>query len=388
MDIKKEILNLQEELIGLRRDFHEHPELGKQEYRTSGIIEEYLKSLGLEVRRCAGTGVIGVLKGLMPGRNVMLRCDIDALPVEEQTGLPFKSKNPGVMHACGHDGHAAMLMITAKILSRIKDTIKGNIVFLFQLNEEDAGAELMIADGAFDDPKPDAICGLHLWSPLKSGTIGIVSGPIMASSYYFKLTINGKGGHGGAPHKAVNPIDTAVHVLSAIKTLIALELDANKPTVISVCKIHGGSKEIIIPDSVELEGSIRCLHDDDELLRERFTELIEDVCRAYRCTCIVEFKCGNTILNNDKRLTAMAMDVAKEVVGEENIQTENVSVMLGDDFAEFSRRIPGIYYFVGVADESKNTNHEHHNPHFDIDEDALLVGVEMQVNLALKILNS
>jgi amidohydrolase len=265
--------------------------------------------------------------------------------------------------------------------------LDGNIVFLFQLNEEDAGADLMIADGALENPKPDAVCGLHLWSPLKSGVIGIVSGPIMASSYYFKLAIHGKGGHGGAPHKAINPIDAAAHVLSGIKSLVALEVDANKPTVISVCKIHGGSKENVVPDSVELEGSIRCLHEEDELLRTRFQKLVEDVCHTYRCTSKVEFKCGNTLLVNDNRLTEMAMEVAQEVVGEENVQTEGIRVMLGDDFAEFSRRIPGVYYFVGIANELKKTDVEHHNPRFDIDEEALLVGVEMQVKMALKILD-
>ncbi|MEL7623816.1 MAG: amidohydrolase [Clostridiales bacterium] len=388
MDIKQTVREHEEELIALRRDFHRYPELGLQEYRTAQIVEDYLKNLGLSVRRCAGTGVIGVLNGDLPGKTVLLRCDIDALPVEELTKLPFASKNSGVMHACGHDGHTAMLLVAAKILSRMKENLMGTVVFLFQLNEEDAGAELMIEDGALENPRPEAVFGMHLWSPIKSGIIGIVPGPIMASSYYFKLTIKGKGGHGGAPHTAINPIDAAAHVLSAIKTMKTLELDACLPTVISVCKIHSGTKEIIVPEILEMEGSIRCLHDKDALVRQRFEELVAAVCRAYRCQCSVEFKCGNTLLNNDADLTEVIKEVAKEVVGVEKIKTHGVSVMLGDDFAEFSKRVPGAYYFLGVADEKKKTNIEHHSPYFDIDEDVLPLGVEMHVRSTLKFLNS
>lgn len=387
-NLQKAVLELKDELISLRRDFHAHPELGMQEFRTAEIIEDYLKALGLSVRRCAGTGVIGVLAGKKPGKTVMLRADIDALPVQEETGLPFASINPGVMHACGHDGHTAMLLITAKILAEHKEEIPGTVVFLFQLNEEDAGAELMIADCALANPKPDAVLGLHLWSPIASGKIGIVPGPIMASSYYFKVTIKGKGGHGGAPHKAINPIDAATHALSAIKSLQTLELNNVCPTVISVCKIHAGTKEIIVPDTLEFEGSIRCLHDEDEAVRNRFQELVEQVCRAHRCSCSVEFKCGNTMLSNDPALAQMVKDTATKLLGAENVQTENVSVMLGDDFAEFSRRIPGAYFFVGVGNREKKTDFEHHNPCFNIDEDALSIGVKMQVEFAFEYLGA
>ncbi|MEA4893174.1 MAG: amidohydrolase [Peptococcaceae bacterium] len=386
MNIKKEAAELREEMIALRRDFHQHPELGLQEVRTSRIIEDYLKELGLKVRRCTETGVIGVLKGGRPGKTILLRCDIDALPIQEETGLPFSSENPGVMHACGHDGHTALQLITAKLLSRHQTEIKGTVVFLFQMNEEDAGAELMIQAGALEDPKPDTVCGFHLWSPIPTGKIGIVSGPIMASSYYFKLIIHGRGGHGGAPHTAINPIDAAGHVLTAIKTLHTLELDSTKPTVISVCKIHGGTKEIIVPDDVEMEGSIRCLHDGDAEVQRRFRELCTAVCSAYRCTCDIEIKCGNTLLNNDEVMTGVAMRAAEKVVGKENIQTHGVSVMLGDDFAEFSRRIPGVYYFVGTADQKAGSTYEHHNPHFNIDEDSLTIGVEMQAEIVMEYL--
>lgn len=387
MYLKTEVNDMFDEMVTLRRDFHTHPELGLKEVRTSAIIEDYLKNLGLEVRRCANTGVIGVLKCKNPGKTIMLRCDIDALPVTEETDLPFKSQNEGVMHACGHDGHTAMLLTTAKLLNKHKDELNGTVVFLFQTNEEDAGAELMINDGALENPRPDAVCGLHLWSPIESGKIGIAYGPIMASSYYFKITIHGKGGHGGAPHTAINPIDTAGHILGAIKTLHTLEFDSTKPTVISVCKIHGGSKEIVVPDTVEMEGSIRCLHEDDALVHERFKELVNSVCSAFRTTCEIELKCGNTLLNNDTNMTNIAIEAAKKIVGEENIKTDGVSVMLGDDFSEFSKRIPGVYYFVGTANEKEKSTFEHHNPKFNIDEETLKIGVLMYTQMVFDYLN-
>lgn len=381
MDIRREAEEMKDELIALRRDFHRHPELGLKEFRTAQIIEDYLKNLGLSVRRCTDTGVIGVLEGGLPGKTVMLRCDIDALPVTEETALPFKSETQGVMHACGHDGHTAMHLITAKLLAAHREEIRGAVVFLFQTNEEDAGAELMIQAGALENPVPDAVCGFHLWSPIPTGKIGVVSGPIMASSYYFKITVLGRGGHGGAPHTAINPIDAAGHVLSAIKTLHTLHLNSTEPTVISVCKIHGGTKEIIVPDTVEMEGSIRCLHNQDAQVREKFENLCRAVCAAYGCSCEISFKCGNTLLSNDEAMTALLMDAAARVVGRENIQTRQISVMLGDDFAEFSNRIPGVYYFIGTASEEAASTYEHHNPHFNIDERSLETGVQIQLEL-------
>ena len=229
MGIRSEIRALSHELVSLRRDFHAHPELGFCERRTAKIVEDYLLSLGLEVTRCAKTGVVGLLRGTASGKTIMLRCDMDALPIEEQTDLPFKSLNPGVMHACGHDGHVAMLLVAAKVLSRHRAEFSGTIKFVFQPNEEEAGAGLMIAEGVLENPTCDAAFGLHLWSPISTGKIGIVSGPIMASSYYFKLTISGKGGHGGAPHTAINPIDVATHVLEAIRSFQTSENNALDP---------------------------------------------------------------------------------------------------------------------------------------------------------------
>ncbi|MDL2211728.1 amidohydrolase [Erysipelotrichaceae bacterium OttesenSCG-928-M19] len=386
MDIKNKIKSYQDELIALRRQFHQSPELGLQEYQTASFIFEYLESLGLEVRKCLETGVVAVLKGKYPGKTLMLRCDIDALEVVEETNLPFKSQNNGVMHACGHDGHAAIMLIVAKILTEYRDKFSGQIKFVFQPNEEDAAAQLMIDEGVLEDPRPDAVFGLHLWSYHKTGEIGIVSGPIMASSYYFRIKLTGLQGHGGAPHKAINPIDVSSHIINAINSLQSFAYDPQKPTVISFGKIMAGTKPTIIPATLEMEGSIRCLHNEDEQVRNDFVELVKAIAHSYKVKCEVELKCGNSLLNNDKEMSSLVKEIASDVVGLKNVITENVSVMLGDDFAEFLRDIRGVYYFVGIANEAKNTTYEHHHPKFDLDEDALSIAVEMQLKLTLKYL--
>lgn len=387
MGIKKEIKEYENELIQLRRDFHSYPELGLNEYRTSKIIYDYLSNLGLEVSKCLDTGVVALLHGDNPGKVLMIRADIDALPVTEETGLPFSSKNEGVMHACGHDAHTATLLIVAKILSKHKDRINGTIKFVFQPNEEDAGAQLMIDVGVLENPRPDAVIGLHLWSPYNTGKIAVVEGPIMASSYYFKVTVTGKQGHGGAPHTAINPIDASAHIINGINSLQSFEYDAQKPTVISIGKIIAGTKNIVIPEKLEFEGSIRCLHNDDFKVRERFIEVITKIADAYRCQVNIDFKCGNNIIDNDRYLTSLVKETGNKVVNNENVITNDVSVMLGDDFAEFLQDIPGAYFFVGVRNEDKQANYEHHHPKFDIDEDALIISAEMQIELALKYLN-
>lgn len=380
-EMREEIMALYDEMKEMRRDLHRHPELGLQEVRTSGIVEEQLRALGLETRRCTDTGVIGVLRGGKPGKTLLLRCDIDALPVTEQSGVPFASENPGVMHACGHDAHTTIHLATAKVLAAHKEEIPGTVVFLFQTNEEDAGAELMIETGAMENPVPDNVCGFHIWSGYPTGTIAVVSGPIMASSWYFYLTIHGRGGHGGAPHTAINPIDAGAHVLEAIKSFHTLENNSLKPCVVSVCQFRAGDKEIIVPDDAFLAGSIRCLNEEDAAIRERLRDMIEKTCAVYGCTCDIEFKCGNSLLNNDPGMTDLVRSAAAKVIGAENIISDGVSTLLGDDFAEFSRRKPGVYYFIGTRSEEAGSIYEHHNPHFRIDEDTMPIAVQLQIQL-------
>lgn len=390
MDIQKEVSALRQEVIALRRDFHRHPELGFREYRTSKIIAEYLEALGLDqVLSCSGTGVIGILRGGLPGKTVMMRADIDALPLCEESGEPFSSETPGIAHACGHDGHTAMLLCEAKIWAAHREEIPGTLVFLFQPNEEDAGAQIMIDEGALEMAEnPAAVFGCHLKSNSPIGTISMVPGPMMASSYYFRIRIKGKGGHGGYPHLCVNPISAAAHVIGAIDTFNSLEQSVFRPTVISTGMIHAGEKEIVIPDTLEMQGSIRCLHFEHEQVHARFRELVAKACELCRCTCEIELKCGNSLLANDEKLFELAREAAGEVVGADKVLTRDVAVMGGDDFAEFSLRVPGMYYFVGMADPAKGTHVPNHNTKFRLNEDALPIGMEMQMRLVMKYLTA
>lgn len=388
MDIKREVQAIEQEVIGLRRDFHRYPELGFQEARTAGIIRDYLKALRIDdVLECSGTGTIGILKGGKPGPTVMMRADIDALPIQEESGEPFSSEIPGLMHACGHDGHTAMLLGEAKIWAAQREEIPGTLVFLFQPNEEDAGAQVMIDDGALEMAgNPQAVFGCHLKHNFPFGTIAMVPGPMMASSYYFKVTIHGKGGHGGYPHLCISPISASSHVIAAIDTFNSLEQNVFRPTVISTGKIHAGEKEIVIPDVLTMEGSVRCLHFDHKHVHSRFRSIVEKVCDVHRCTCDIELKRGNSLLANDESLFELARRSAEDTVGAANVLTRDVAVMGGDDFAEFSNLIPGMYYFIGMGDPALGTDVPNHNSKFRLHEGSLAIGMEMQMNLVMNYL--
>jgi amidohydrolase len=385
LDVESEVEDHIEELVRLRRWFHMHPEPGFQEFKTSKKIAEYLMDLGFMVETgVAETGVVAVMEGAGDGPTLLMRSDMDALPIDEDNDLPYRSVNAGMMHACGHDAHMAMLLVAAKILRNHRDSVNGRVKFVFQPNEEEAGAERMVEEGVMADPDVDAALGMHIWTQIPTGTIGVVSGPVMASSYYFKLRIIGKGGHGGAPHTAVDPILCASHVVQAVQAIQTREVSALEPTVITFGKIHGGSFNIVIPEEVELEGSIRCLHMKDAEVRNRFREVVESVCEAYRTNYELEFKCGNRLLSNDPDMTAMVEGVAADLVGGENVIGEEMRMMVGEDFAEFSLKVPSCFCFLGTGNPEKETDHPHHSPRFKIDEDSLPLGVEMHVRTALE----
>lgn len=390
IDLKAEIAALSEETIALRRDIHTHPELGFHEFRTAALVEERLKEAGLRVRRCAGTGVIGVLEGGMPGKTVMLRCELDALPITEDNGLSFCSQNPGVMHACGHDCHAAIQTQAAKILSRHRAELPGTVVFLFQPNEEELGAPQMIQDGALKDPRPDAIFSMHVSSPIPMGQVGMADGPVCASSYYFKVTIHGKGTHGCSPEQGVSPIEAGRNVLNAINSMQTMEYSVlEAPTLITVGSLHAGDYMNNIPDDLTMEGSIRCLHHREREVHQRFRELVTSVCAAYRCTCDVEITMGNSLLDNDAALGIIAREAAAEVVGAQNITDQGVREMGGDDLAEFFLEgIPGYYYLVGMRNPQKGVVAPHHSREFLVDEDVLDIGLELQLRMALRYLGA
>ena len=384
--IAEQIAQLEDELIALRRDFHQHPELGFEEHRTAGVIEAYLKDLGLTPRRMAGTGVVACLEGTRPGPVLMLRADMDALPITEENEVPYKSQNPGVMHACGHDAHMAMLLVAARVLSQNRHVLPGTIKFVFQPNEEMAGALPMIEEGVLDDPRVDAVMGIHVWAPVPAGKIGITPGPVMGGLDVFKMTIHGKGGHTGVPEDAVDPVLAAANLIQTVQMIQTREISNLRATIIMFGRIHAGTKSNIIPDKVELEGSIRFLYeggpDSEEQPTERFQRIAEQVCRTHRCTCDIEIIHENIPLINDPDMVTIARRTAAEVFQDGCAIIDNITIA-SEDFSEFSKRVPGVFMFLGAGRAAKGPAVSHHNPRFNIDEDVLLKGVAMHVHGAL-----
>ncbi|MEA3230299.1 MAG: amidohydrolase [Thermodesulfobacteriota bacterium] len=386
MEITEQIEKYREELISLRRDFHQHPELGFEEHRTAKIIENYLKALGIATRRIAKTGVVGLLEGSHPGPVLMLRADMDALPIDEENDIDYKSQNKGVMHACGHDAHMAMLLIAAKILVEKKDDIAGTVKFVFQPNEEIAGAIHMVNDGVLENPKVDAVIGMHVWTPVESGKIAITPGSVMGGLDVFKVTIYGKGGHTGVPEDAVDPIIAAAGVIQTVQVIQTREISNLKSTIIMFGKITGGTKSNIIPDKVELEGSIRFLYqsgpDSEEQPTERFIRIVEQVCRTHRCECKIDITHENIPLINNEEMVILARQTALDVFADKEHIIDNQTIA-SEDFSEFSERVPGVFMFLGTGNEKIGTHLSHHHPQFNIDEETLPKGVEMFVRGAL-----
>jgi amidohydrolase len=384
--IRKRITELNSELIDLRRDFHRHPELGFEEYRTAETIESYLGKLGLNTRRMTRTGVVALLEGTKPGPVLMLRADMDALPVTEENEFDYRSQNVGVMHACGHDAHMAMLLVAARILSENKADIAGTVKFVFQPNEEIAGAIHMIEDGVLENPAVDAVMGIHIWTPVASGKIAITPGPVMGGLDVFKMTIHGKGGHTGVPEDAVDPVIAAANVIQTVQVIQTREISNLKSTIIMFGKIAGGTKSNIIPEEVYLEGSIRFLYqggpDSEEQPTERFIRIAEQVCKTHRCTCEIDIVHENIPLINHAEMVKIAKETAQEVFADEKNIIDNQTIA-SEDFSEFSAKVPGVFMFLGSGNEKKGTHVSHHNPCFKIDEDTLPDGVAMYVKGAL-----
>ena len=388
MGIKQRLLELGPELIALRRDFHAHPELGFEEVRTQAKVTEYLEDLGIPARAVAGTGVLGVLPGSRPGRTILLRADMDALPIQEENDIPYRSTRTGVMHACGHDGHTAMLLAAAKVLREHRDRIVGNIKFAFQPNEEDAGAGRMLTEGVLDNPAVDAAFGCHLWNGLATGTIDLRPGPIMAASHYFTLTIRGRGGHAGFAHQSVDPILTAAQVIQAVQAIQTREIDALDPAVIMFTTLRAGSNSTTVPETATLGGSLRFLYPEGGEIRDRFERIVEHTCLAHRAEYELTFEIGNDLLSNDVNVTRLARQAAAAVLGEKEAVTADMRTMAGEDFAAFADAVPAAFAFVGARETNSDTAYPHHHPRFTFDENALVIGAELYVRTALNFLKS
>ncbi len=390
MNVQEAVKRHTEELVALRREFHAHPELGFQEFATSQKIADYLRGLGLEPQTVTKTGVTALLTGKSAeGPVLLMRADIDALPVQEQTGLPFSSQEKGLMHACGHDAHMAMMLTAAKILTSMRDSFDGTIKFVFQPNEEIAGAQAMIDDGILENPNVDAAMGVHIWSPLPSGTIGVKSGAVTSSMDVFKVTIKGRGGHTGYPESAVDPVVCAAAVVQQVQSIQTRLISPMKPIALMFGRISGGTKNNIIPDSVELEGTIRYLFatkpGNPDNPTDKFKQMVTDICTVYGCTCEFDFNHENDAVVNDSNMTVLAFDVAKGIVGESHV-VEHAS-MACEDFAAFGEHVPAVFTFIGTASEKAKSTYPHHNPRFTIDEETLPIGVEFLVESALRYLS-
>lgn len=384
-ELKKRVASLTDELISWRRDFHLHPEIAFEEKRTQEVIYRSLQELGLPVRRTAQTGLVATIQGKSEGRTVALRADMDALPLQEEGDKPYKSLHPGAAHACGHDGHMAILMATAKILAEMKDHFPGRIVLIFQPAEErpPGGAVRMIEEGALEGV--DAIFGLHLWQPLPTGTVGLVKGAMMASSDEFRLIVRGKGGHGSMPHQTADPILAAAQIVVNVQSIVSRNIDPLKPCVVSFGTIDGGTAFNIIPDEVCLKGTVRTFEAEvQDLAQRRLREIAEQTAMALGATATLEYKKGFPALVNHPGAVDFVAEVARNVLGGDCLKSIN-PVMGGEDFAYYLQKIPGAFFFFGAGD---GCPYPHHHPAFDLDERALPSATMLMSSLALAYLNN
>lgn len=378
-ELKARAYALRDELIARRRDFHQNPELAFEEFRTAGIVAQELNALGLEVRTGVGkTGVIAILEGAVDGPTVLMRADMDALPILEENETAFASQQPNKMHACGHDGHTAIGLGVAKVLAEHRDQIVGRVKFVFQPAEEiGLGAQAMVTDGALTDPRPDVTLGLHLWNSMPVGVVGAADGPVMAGSSNFRVVITGKGGHAASPHVAVDPVVCAAQMITAFQTIVSRTIDPFDTAVISVAQVRAGDAYNIIPQTAELRGTIRTFRlPVRDLVVQRFQEIAENVAKAMGCTVEVEMTHITKPVDNNADVSARARSVFKSVQSDITLDL-TARTMGSEDVSEFMTDIPGLYFFVGAKDETQSAYYGHHHPRFSIDEEALPLSVAL-----------
>ncbi len=402
--LEQDIVDIEDKLIEWRHDFHQNPELSNREFKTAEKIAAHLKSLGLEVEtNVAKTGVVGILKGNNPGKVVAIRADIDALPVTERNDLPFKSEvkttflntETGVMHACGHDTHISILMATAEVFSKHKDKINGTIKFIFQPAEEgpppgeEGGAKLMIKQGVLENPKVDAIFGLHINSQTPVGVIKYKTGGIMASVERFVVSVKGKQTHGSQPWSGVDPILISAKIIDGFQTIISREARlTDEAAVITVGKITSGTRFNIIPESAEMIGTVRTLDSNMRIqIMKRMNEMAADIARAYGGSATIEWQNNTVVTNNDPELTMQILPSIQKVAGEENVQIMKATTG-GEDFSYFQEKVPGVYFFLGGMTPGNTKSFPHHTPDFKIDDSGMLLGVKAFTQITLDYLNN
>ncbi len=387
--IEKEIQKHNVEIIKIRRFLHMNPELSNREYETAKLVGAKLISLGLEVKKgVAKTGVVALLRGSQQGATVGIRADMDALPIQELTDVPFKSLNPGVMHACGHDVHTSIALGTAMVLTGLKDKIKGNIKFIFQPAEEgpppgeEGGASLMIKEGVLQEPSVGAIFGLHVW-PEDLGKAYFIPGHMMASSDWFQIVIKGKSSHGAQPHKGVDSIALASNIVVSLQSVISRTTNPTDPAVLTIGKINGGTRSNIIAEKVILEGTVRTLTDRN---RKNIPQLMENIVKgithSFGADYTFSYRKGAPSLYNHPELAKIMLPTLLKVLGEEHVKELNPQ-MVAEDFSYYGQEIPGFYFFLGVKNPSQETMAPLHNPYFNPDEGSITLGIKIMCHLLL-----
>lgn len=384
MKINPQVKKFKNKIIKIRRDIHKHPELSFQEFRTAKLVSDSLKKFGLEVDENIGkTGVVGILKGARPGKTIAFRADMDALPIQETSDLSYKSVNDGVMHACGHDAHTAMLLVAAEILSKNIEQISGKIKFIFQPAEEGfGGAKFMIDDGALEGV--EEIYGLHVWNYQESGTIGLKSGPVMAAADKFEIIINGIGGHGAAPQGTVDCVVVSSYLIQSLQTIVSRNTNPIDSTAVTIGQINGGYNFNIIADKVILKGTARSYTEENRLMiKKRLQEIINGTESMFNAKIELIYEDGYPPVINDIAATKKLSRIANKIVGNKLISP--YLSMGGEDFSYFAQKVPGCFFFLGTMPDGKDkTSTPHHCSHFDIDEDSMVIGTSVFVELALQ----
>jgi len=387
--LQREAQAMAGQLVAWRRDFHRHPELGFMEVRTGGIVADYLASLGYRVQRHVGkTGVVGLLAGARPGPTVMLRFDIDALPIQEENETDYASQNPGVMHACGHDAHTAIGLGVATLLARHRQDLAGQIKLVFQPNEEghggSNGAPAMIADGVLENPAPEVAFGLHMWNSLEVGYAVVQPGAMMASTGVFTIRVHGLGGHGAIPQQSIDPIVVASQMVLALQTVVSRNVPPMQPAVLTVGKIEAGSAFNIIPPTAEMVGTVRTFANEVQaLVARRMEAIVTHVAEAFGATATLQFDQITPPLVNAEAPTAFVRQIAEEILGEGGVVPGEPS-MGGEDMSFYLEKVPGCFFFLGSRNEAKGLVYGHHHPRFDIDEGALPLGAAILATAALR----
>lgn len=392
-DLTAEVLQIKNEVINLRRYFHQYPELGLEEFNTSKKIKEFLDCENIKNFSVSKTGICGIIEGSKNSNSkkcIALRADMDGLPIKEKNTCIYKSKIIGKMHGCGHDAHMAILLGASKILNKNRDKFSGTIKLIFEPAEETVGgAALMINEGILENPKVDIIVGLHVEEELNTGEIMIKEGSVNSASNPFTIKIMGRGGHGAYPHKTIDPIVISSQIILGFQSIISRRINIVNPAIITVGSIHGGKAPNVIPDEVVLKGIIRTTEvEQRRFIKKKLFDTVDAICSCNDANYSIDIEEGYPILNNDSQVTNLVIKSARNILGNENVKNQKFTKLGVESFAYFSNEIPAAFYFLGVRNEKKHIIEPAHSPNFNLDEEALEIGVMLQCKIALDYLNN